>query len=516
MSIPDYTAKDAFIKDILAQFKSEVGKPVFIPSLDKNGVVVGYDSKEDRSIVYIPGAKCSYRPPLENVHSDYEYLIGKEELFIPYEHNIHELNHSKPIPDLQRNKEALNPAPVAENNDALIVEDLKRLGFHIGQHISWELAPDREASIAGCTKHGDLVLRFDDTIEGPRNNEYVYDGRQHPITYNKEGKYSGYHPSEKTYFHVRPSSVKPYDPKKAMEYKAGIIIKEMLDSDIKISEELKKLGLLVGQEVCYAGLPGGKQQVIGYSDGQVILRSPGKEKDNRIAYYDIKSRHGLNSSFSQEKLCFRASSFTLLPYSEEKVVIYNKSQKHQERINQITKEFSTWFDQNAKKTLKTKTTNKAVSPVKKELREAGYRIAATQSINFSRNAIVAALEKVGADNAYIQSLSALLSNEYGRAMIAMTLGLALPQIPAFEKDERLAKLTREFRIGGLTIAGNEIADAIFSSAFDAFTAAPETQQEEEDESHVRLSEHCDKDTLIHIPVMIDESEFLEENRKHTA
>lgn len=121
---------------------------------------------------------------------------------------------------------------------------------------------------------------------------------------------------------------------------------------------------------------------------------------------------------------------------------------------------------------------KEVSPLKADLKKAGYRIVAKQTLRITHGTIVNALKKAGAPNGNIEALSNVLDTEYGKAAIAIVVGIGLEQVkgslPSSMVDPNetvsnpghVTNIAKEFRISGMTIAGNELIETIFKSALE--------------------------------------------------
>lgn len=112
------------------------------------------------------------------------------------------------------------------------------------------------------------------------------------------------------------------------------------------------------------------------------------------------------------------------------------------------------------------------SPFKKELTAAGYRVAATQSVNLSKAAIVSLLRSQGKSNEYIQGIAGLLDTEFGRSLISLSLGIGLTYASADGKP-KLGKFAKECRIQSMTIMGNSIMDAVVGAALESLATEVE-------------------------------------------
>lgn len=137
--------------------------------------------------------------------------------------------------------------------------------------------------------------------------------------------------------------------------------------------------------------------------------------------------------------------------------------------------------------------------IKADLKKAGYRIVARQALQLTHGAVLSIFKNKGTSGESLEALSTLLSTEYGKAAISMALGLAIPHIPGMDgevlsnKQEHLAVLGQEFRIGGMTIAGNELVETIFQSALEAMLSSEESPRLASEEDSLFLEEAIDEE-----------------------
>jgi hypothetical protein len=96
--------------------------------------------------------------------------------------------------------------------------------------------------------------------------------------------------------------------------------------------------------------------------------------------------------------------------------------------------------------------------LKADSKDAAFRVAGTQIIKIAKNGVLNVLRSKGIENERIETISNFLDTEIGTAVLSAFVGVAFNYIPPFNKDERAKTLAREFRVGGMTLAGNLLAD----------------------------------------------------------
>lgn len=94
--------------------------------------------------------------------------------------------------------------------------------------------------------------------------------------------------------------------------------------------------------------------------------------------------------------------------------------------------------------------------VKSDFVAASYRVASTQFTKAIKNGIMLALKDKGVEEGKISVIKDLLETEFGNAIISSVLGYGLTYVPGLKDDPRIAKLSDEFRIQGMTTVGNEV------------------------------------------------------------
>jgi hypothetical protein len=330
--------------------------------------------------------------------------------------------------------------------DFAITEGLSKLELTVGQEITW--IPSYKVIVVGYDKDRKHIIVQQSSGQS-RIPDLCYTKKENAV-------HSRFDFLQDTYF--------------ALMY----IDTQSSTEDKKIEKNLKELGLSPGEEVFFSnngsrintdrfveGDTLEKTKVIGNaSNGMLIVEHP---RGWDVGKNDNKQIHS-----SQHSLCGKRALY----FQKGAVKKTRDLKTAKDNLDVALKEFIA-FPISVKTEEATILAKKSeVSPMRKELKEAGYRVAATQTINASRAAIISLLSKTAGENDKVQAINSLLSSEYGKAMIAMMLGLGLPQIKVFETDPRLAKLAQECRIGGMTIAGNELIETIFRSALETLTATP--------------------------------------------
>jgi hypothetical protein len=98
---------------------------------------------------------------------------------------------------------------------------------------------------------------------------------------------------------------------------------------------------------------------------------------------------------------------------------------------------------------------------KENAANAGYRIASAQMTNGVRKGILNLLKDKGMGDDKISTVEEVLSSDAGLALISMLLGVGLTYVPHLQDDPRVTKLAEEFRISGMTNAGNFAFETLF-------------------------------------------------------
>lgn len=145
---------------------------------------------------------------------------------------------------------------------------------------------------------------------------------------------------------------------------------------------------------------------------------------------------------------------------------------------------------------KEKTMSKIVDVLKADGKEAAYRVAGTQITNGVKAGIVKLIESKGGKSDQVQMLKDLLDTEVGGSVVALILGFGLQYAPGLKDDPRIQKLSEEFRVHGMSIAGNAVitqaAESFLPVLTSALKALPEVEasgarlaeEEEEEEEDV--------------------------------
>jgi hypothetical protein len=95
-------------------------------------------------------------------------------------------------------------------------------------------------------------------------------------------------------------------------------------------------------------------------------------------------------------------------------------------------------------------------------KDAAYRVAGTQIIKVAKTGLLNSLRSKGIENRHVQTISDFLDTEIGTAVLSTCVGVGFNYIPPFNKDKRAKTLAREFRVGGMALAGNLLADKVLT------------------------------------------------------
>jgi hypothetical protein len=123
--------------------------------------------------------------------------------------------------------------------------------------------------------------------------------------------------------------------------------------------------------------------------------------------------------------------------------------------------------------------NKIVEMVKGDAKEAAYRVAGTQITNGVKVGVVKLFESKGGKSEHMTMLKEVLDSEVGDSLIALLLGFGLNYAPGLKDDPRIQKLSEEFRINGMAVAGNAIVGAAMESFLPVLTGALQALPAEE-------------------------------------
>jgi hypothetical protein len=109
--------------------------------------------------------------------------------------------------------------------------------------------------------------------------------------------------------------------------------------------------------------------------------------------------------------------------------------------------------------------------LKSDALAAGYRVAANQMTKGVKGAIILSMKDKGVEDGKLQTMREMLDTDLGEALISTLLGYGLTYIPMLSEDPRAQTLAEEFRINGIAIAGNVVADSVFQHLMPAITNA---------------------------------------------
>eukprot|EP00697_Spironema_sp_BW2_P001901 gnl/Spiro4/12551_TR6641_c0_g1_i1.p1 gnl/Spiro4/12551_TR6641_c0_g1~~gnl/Spiro4/12551_TR6641_c0_g1_i1.p1 ORF type:complete len:368 (-),score=-0.65 gnl/Spiro4/12551_TR6641_c0_g1_i1:707-1810(-) len=136
--------------------------------------------------------------------------------------------------------------------------------------------------------------------------------------------------------------------------------------------------------------------------------------------------------------------------------------------------------------------NKIVETLKGDAKEAAYRVAGTQITNGVKLGVVKLFESKGGTSEHMKMLTEVLDSEVGDSLIALLLGYGLNYAPGLKEDPRIQKLSEEFRINGMAVAGNAIVGAAMESFLPVLTGALSALPVEET-SKPRISESSEEE-----------------------
>jgi hypothetical protein len=127
--------------------------------------------------------------------------------------------------------------------------------------------------------------------------------------------------------------------------------------------------------------------------------------------------------------------------------------------------------------------------LKQNAADAGYRVAATQSTNIVKNAVLTVMRNKGADDGAVAGFAKFLDTEFGAALISFALGAGLNYVPHLSDDPRVARLAEEMRINGMATAGNAVIGEAMAHVLPALTQVLQNLPAvEENASNVRVIE----------------------------
>ena len=101
--------------------------------------------------------------------------------------------------------------------------------------------------------------------------------------------------------------------------------------------------------------------------------------------------------------------------------------------------------------------------LKSESKEAAYRVAGTQLLKAAKHSLLTVLRNRNVENKYLESVSNFLDTEIGTAVLSTIVGFVLTNFPAFKQDKRAQSIAKEFRVGGISLIGNLLADKAMGS-----------------------------------------------------
>jgi hypothetical protein len=87
-----------------------------------------------------------------------------------------------------------------------------------------------------------------------------------------------------------------------------------------------------------------------------------------------------------------------------------------------------------------------VTTLQDRIEKAAYRSAGRNITKGITKGIIAMLKDKGTDESTLSIISAFFETEFGESLIGMLLGIAIPQIPMINEDERALILAEEFQV----------------------------------------------------------------------
>lgn len=177
----------------------------------------------------------------------------------------------------------------------------------------------------------------------------------------------------------------------------------------------------------------------------------------------------------------------IFAYNKDYIIYYDEI--HPEFRKQSTKDTET-------DTKKENTTmSKIIDMVKSDTKEAAYRVAGTQITNGAKAALIKLFESRGGSSEQMTVFRSLLDSEMGESIIAMMLGVGLKYAPMVKDDQRVQKLAEEFRVQGMTTAGNAVMEMAMGSILPVLTTALNSLPEETNAIRVGEEEEEEEKSL---------------------
>lgn len=208
-----------------------------------------------------------------------------------------------------------------------------------------------------------------------------------------------------------------------------------------------------------------------------IIFSLGKDIDFGYSFDDLgESYQDIIKIFSPERIKNGEKFFGMQRYVL--VDLINKKIAYNKNTNIPTKE----------KTM----ANKLVDTLKDDAKEAAYRVAGTQITNGVKAALVKVFDGRGGKSEQMEMFKALLDSEVGDSLISLILGFGLNYAPKLKDDPRVQKLSEEFRINGMSVAGNAIVGAAMDTLLPVLNSALQSLPEEEN-SNARITEASEEE-----------------------
>jgi hypothetical protein len=278
-------------------------------------------------------------------------------------------------------------------------------------------------------------------------------------------------------------------------------------ADDKIVEGLRQIGFKLGDEVEYLINPYGEPRMEAITPSSVGTKSKGYVAGLLAGHPVIRPSQTFPDAWKEDERseCVHSS------YAGKGNKFWAVHKGYLKKVQSQGERQATAHARLSE--IQAKFAAKKKNPIRADLKKAGYRIAAKQSLKLTHGMVCNLLRNKGASNEKVQAMATLLSSEYGKATMAVVLGLVLQQaalpnagheVPS-NNENRLRELAQELRIAGMTIAGNELIETIFKSALEVMLS-------QETEKKVRVSSD---DNLLLEESLLEET-YSTEDKKRSA
>jgi hypothetical protein len=133
--------------------------------------------------------------------------------------------------------------------------------------------------------------------------------------------------------------------------------------------------------------------------------------------------------------------------------------------------------------------------LKKDAKNASYKLVAVKSAELLKNSIVSIVErKTDSDKA--RSFAKFLDTDVGLSFINILMGVIIESVPQIKENKNSSRLGEEFRVNGMSIAGNAAFDKVFSDllpqVMSVITSLPEEKVRVLPEASKSVSLDCEE------------------------